>query len=71
MDKTGVFLSKDASNMIVFVRENIYPEDIESILNQHELVTESLVIQQDGKLVALVYLQDLKEELREHIAGTC
>jgi long-chain acyl-CoA synthetase len=48
--------------------ENIYPEEIESILNQHELVTESLVIQRNGKLVALVYLQDLKQELREQIS---
>ena len=48
--------------------ENIYPEDIESILNQHELVAESLVLQKNGKLVALVYLQDLKEELREQIS---
>jgi len=70
MDKTGrIFIKGRASNMIVGSSgENIYPEDIESILNQHELVTESLVVQQDGRLVALVYLQDLKEELKEHLA---
>ncbi|NLA15322.1 MAG: long-chain fatty acid--CoA ligase [Bacteroidales bacterium] len=70
IDKTGrIFIKGRVSNMIVGSSgENIYPEDIESILNQHELVTESLVVQQDGKLVALVYLQDLKDELREHIA---
>jgi len=56
MDKTRTdFLSKGrASNMIGrLIGRNIYPEDIESILNQHELVTESLVIQQEGRLVAL------------------
>jgi len=70
MDKNGrLFIKGRMSNMIVNSSgENIYPEDIESILNQHELVTESLVVQQEGKLVALVYFQDLKEELREHIA---
>ncbi|MFA7201104.1 MAG: AMP-binding protein [Bacteroidales bacterium] len=70
MDKTGrIFIKGRASNMIVGSSgENIYPEDIESILNQHELVTESLVIQQEGRLVALVYLQDLKEDLKEHLA---
>jgi len=56
-------------NMIVGSSgENIYPEEIESILNQHELVNESLVVQRDGKLVALVHLQDLKQELRDHIS---
>lgn len=70
MDKNGrLFIKGRVSNMIVGSSgENIYPEDIESILNQHELVTESLVVQQEGKLVALVYFQDLKEDLREHIA---
>jgi len=38
--------------------ENIYPEDIEFILNQHPLVAESLVIEQEGKLVALVQLDE-------------
>jgi len=70
MDKTGrIFIKGRLSNMIVgSTGENIYPEDIESILNQHELVTESLVLQKEGKLVALVYLQDLKDDLREQIS---
>ncbi|HBG53340.1 MAG TPA: AMP-dependent synthetase, partial [Rikenellaceae bacterium] len=46
----------------------IYPEEIESIINQHELVTESLVVQRDGKLVALVYMQDLSQKLRDQIS---
>jgi len=36
--------------------ENIYPEEIESILNDFEYVLESIVFQQQGKLAARVYL---------------
>ena len=35
--------------------QNIYPEEIESKLNSLPCITESLVLQRDGKLVALVY----------------
>ncbi len=35
--------------------QNIYPEEIESKLNNMRCVMESLVIERDGKLVALVY----------------
>jgi long-chain acyl-CoA synthetase len=40
--------------------ENIYPEDIETVINSHELVVESLVIEEDGNLVAKV-LFDIEE----------
>lgn len=36
--------------------ENIYPEDIEAVLNRHELVADSLVYEFKGKLVAKVNL---------------
>ena len=36
--------------------ENIYPEDIESIINNVRGVMESLVLEQKGKLVAMVHL---------------
>ena len=36
--------------------QNIYPEEIEDLLNSMELVNESLVKEENGKLVALVYL---------------
>jgi len=36
--------------------ENIYPEEIESVINKHEIVEESIVIERDGKLVALIHL---------------
>ena len=36
--------------------ENIYPEEIESVINNYPDVLESLVVQQKGKIVALVHL---------------
>jgi long-chain acyl-CoA synthetase len=35
--------------------ENIYPEDIETVLNSHVFISESLVTEQEGHLVALVH----------------
>lgn len=43
--------------------ENIYPEEIESLINTFKHVAESLVIQQKGKLVALVLIN--REELEQ------
>lgn len=43
--------------------ENIYPEEIESVINNFRFVVESLVIQQKGKLVAYVHLN--MEELEK------
>ncbi len=43
--------------------ENIYPEDIEFVLNQHPLVSESLVVEDDNGLVALVQVNE--EKLQE------
>lgn len=42
--------------------ENIYPEDIEFVLNQHPLITESLVVEDDDGLVALVHIDEEKLE---------
>jgi long-chain acyl-CoA synthetase len=51
-------------NMIVGASgENIYPEEIESIINNFRFVVESLVVQQKGKLVALVHIN--MEELEK------
>ena len=36
--------------------ENIYPEDIESLINENEFVVESLVTEQGGKLTANIHL---------------
>ena len=42
--------------------ENIYPEDIEFVLNQHPFVNESLVVEDDTSLVALVNIDEEKVE---------
>jgi long-chain acyl-CoA synthetase len=44
--------------------ENIYPEEIESVINQKRFVLESLVVEKKGKLVAMVHLN--MEEIEEH-----
>ena len=43
--------------------ENIYPEDIESVLNSHFLVSDSIVQEENGKLIALVHFD--REQLRK------
>jgi len=43
--------------------ENIYPEEIESVINNFKHVVESLVIEQKGRLVALVHFNS--EEIEE------
>jgi len=43
--------------------ENIFPEDIESVINNFKHVAESLVISKKGKLVALVHFN--KEEIEQ------
>ncbi len=40
--------------------ENIYPEDLEFVLNQHPVVNESLVVEDDNGLVALVQVDEDK-----------
>lgn len=56
-DKHGNLTHKGRlKNMIVGANgENIYPEEIESLINNFRHVLESLVIEQKGKLVALVH----------------
>ena len=57
MDEEGfVFIKGRCKTMILGPSgQNIYPEEIESSLNNMQYVAESLVIEKDGKLVALVY----------------
>ena len=64
-DKKGYLAFKGRlKNMIVSASgENIYPEEIESVINNFKNVLESLVIQRKGRLVALVRLN--MEELEE------
>ena len=57
-DKSGfLYIKGRIKNMIVGASgENIYPEEIESVINRMEYVLESLVVQQKGRLVAMVHL---------------
>lgn len=63
-DKDGyLYIKGRLSNMILGPSgENIYPEEIENVINSHALVSDSLVQENSmGKLVAIVYFN--KEEL--------
>lgn len=64
-DKDGnLYIKGRIKNMIIGASgENIYPEEIESLINRMEYVLESLVIEKKGKLVALVHLN--MEELEK------
>jgi long-chain acyl-CoA synthetase len=57
MDEKGnVFIRGRIKNMLLGASgQNIYPEEIEDRLNSLPMVSESVVIQQGEKLVALVY----------------
>ena len=58
-DKGRYFIKGRNSNMILGPSgENIYPEEIENVINNVEGVSESIVVERDGKLVALVQPQE-------------
>ena len=45
--------------------ENIYPEDIETVLNSHVCIADSIVTEQEGRLIALVHFN--REEIESMI----
>lgn len=57
MDKDGfVYIKGRSKSMILSSNgQNIYPEEIESKLNMHQLIQESLVVDRKEGLVALIY----------------
>lgn len=57
MDANGnIFIKGRSKNMLLGASgQNIYPEEIEDKLNSMALVSESIVIQDGDKLIALVY----------------
>lgn len=57
IDEDGyLFIKGRSKNMILGASgQNIYPEEIEDRLNNMPYVSESLVIEKEGKLIALVY----------------
>jgi len=60
MDEKGRFFIKGRRNNMILgpSGENIYPEEIESVINNVEGVAESIVVERNGRLVALVQLDE-------------
>ncbi|MBO4826131.1 MAG: AMP-binding protein [Prevotella sp.] len=55
-ERGNVFIKGRSKNMLLSANgQNIYPEEIEDKLNSLPMVVESVVIQKDDKLVALIY----------------
>ena len=57
MDKDGnIYIHGRSKNMILGPSgQNIYPEELEDKLNSMPCVVESIVVEREGKLIALVY----------------
>jgi long-chain acyl-CoA synthetase len=68
MDKDNyLYIEGRLKNMIVGASgENIYPEEIESVINNFKHVVESVVIEQKGKLVAMVHFNYEELEQQYH-----
>ena len=73
-DDGWIYIKGRLKNMIVGASgENIYPEDIEEVLNSNRFVAESVVTEEDGKLIALVYfdttaLEEAYNEFKHKVA---
>ena len=66
LDKDGyLFLKGRSKNVIIGSNgKNIYPEEIESVINENSFVLESVVYDSEGKIIARVHLnyEELDEE---------
>ncbi|MRT92560.1 long-chain fatty acid--CoA ligase [Ancylomarina sp. 16SWW S1-10-2] len=76
MDKNNfLYVESRLKNMIVGSSgENIYPEAIESLINNFKHVVESVVVEKKGKLVAMVYFnyEELEQQykyLKREVSG--
>ena len=78
LDKDNfLYIKGRLKNVIVGASgENIYPEEIETVINRYSHVLESVVVERDGKLVALVHFnleeieqqfKHLKEEAKQQV----
>ena len=58
IDANGnIFIKGRSKSMILSANgQNIYPEEVEAVVNNQDYVVESVVVDRSGKLVALVYL---------------
>lgn len=68
VDKKGfIYIKGRLKNMILGPSgENIYPEEIESVINEYSFVVESLVVEKKGKLVAMVHFNYEELEKQFH-----
>ncbi len=70
-DERNIFIRGRIKSMILNSSgQNIYPEEVESVLSGCPYVIESLVVDRNGKLVALVYAEipdDISEESKKDI----
>ena len=66
LDPDGYLYIKGRSKSLILgpSGQNIYPEEIEDLLNAQPYIAESLVIEREGKLVALVYPDS--EAMKQH-----
>ena len=70
---------RDKSMILGPSGQNIYPEEIEQMLNNMPYVAESLIVDKDNKLVALIYpdienasrqgmsMEQIEEQMRQNI----
>lgn len=75
MDKDGnIFIRGRIKSMILNSSgQNIYPEEVEAVLANSHYVDESVVVDREGKIVALVYseqLENMNDEERAEIVDT-
>lgn len=66
IDRDGFIFIKGRSKTMILgpSGQNIYPEEIEDFFNNSPYVSESLIIEENGKLVALIYPD--KDYLKKH-----
>ena len=76
IDKEGYLHIRGRSKNVIIgpSGENIYPEEIESVINNFKHVLESLVVEQKGKLVALVQvdwtaIEKTYQGIKEDVSG--
>ena len=64
LDKKGnVFIKGRSKNMILTPNgQNIYPEEIEAVINMQPYVLESIVVGRGASLVSLTYMDSEKME---------
>ncbi len=57
MDRDGnIFIKGRSKSMLLGPSgKNIFPEEIEAVINNMDYISESLVIMEDGKLIGLIY----------------